>query len=255
MTKNPPRAAGAVSSDPELCYAKHFATSELPPARGVHGAALQLLATRRALASPGIPALLLWIAVGAGSYGAMIGCWRSPLQALYVGIKFPLLIVLTTAGNAALNGMLSRLLGTGLSFRQTVTAILHSFAITAVVLGSLAPLELYFVCELATPESPHAAQAHRAALVFNTVLIGIAGLLGLRHGLQALRRHLPSQALARRVFAGWLAGNIVLGSQLAWNLRPFFGTPSAEVAFLREHPFDGSFFESFFRSAWRLITA
>ena len=48
------------------------------------------------------------IVVGAGAYGAAMGWWRDPAQALYVGIKFPLIILLTTVGNALLNAMLAR---------------------------------------------------------------------------------------------------------------------------------------------------
>ena len=49
---------------------------------------------------------------GAGCYGAAMGWWRAPGQALYVAIKFPLIILLVTAlGNALLNAMLAPLLG------------------------------------------------------------------------------------------------------------------------------------------------
>ena len=38
------------------------------------------------------------IVIGAGTYGAAMGWWRCPLQALYTGIKLPLVILLTTLG-------------------------------------------------------------------------------------------------------------------------------------------------------------
>src|SRR5438477_11633344 len=59
------------------------------------------------------------IVLGAGVYGAAMGCWRSPLQALYVAIKFPLIILLTTLGNALLNAMLAPLLGLNIGLRQS----------------------------------------------------------------------------------------------------------------------------------------
>src|SRR5262245_28338408 len=58
------------------------------------------------------------IVLGAGVYGAVFGGWRSALQACYTGLKFPLVILLTTLGNALLNAMLAPLLGLSLSFRQ-----------------------------------------------------------------------------------------------------------------------------------------
>src|SRR5882724_729908 len=47
---------------------------------------------------------LIWfcvvaIVIGAGSYGAVMGSWRDAMQALYTGIKLPLVILLTTLGN------------------------------------------------------------------------------------------------------------------------------------------------------------
>ncbi len=59
------------------------------------------------------------IVFGAGLYGAAMGWWRDPQQALYVAIKFPLIILLTVAGNALINGMLAPLPGLNISFRQS----------------------------------------------------------------------------------------------------------------------------------------
>ncbi|HEX7260683.1 MAG TPA: hypothetical protein VF258_02620, partial [Luteolibacter sp.] len=35
-----------------------------------------------------------------------------------------------------------------------------------------------------------------------------------------------------------------LGAQFSWILRPFFGTPSQKIQFLRDHPMKGNFYES-----------
>ncbi len=79
------------------------------------------------------------IAVGSGIYGASIGLWRSPLQAVFVAIKMPLLIFATLSINAVLNGVLAALLGSGLTFRQTAMAILQSFALFSLMVGALGP--------------------------------------------------------------------------------------------------------------------
>jgi hypothetical protein len=85
------------------------------------------------------------IVVGGGGYGAVMGWWRDPLQALYTGIKLPLVILLTTLGNGLLNGMLAPLLGLNVTFRQSFTIVLMSFAVTAMVLGALSPVALFIV--------------------------------------------------------------------------------------------------------------
>src|SRR5205814_8705864 len=100
------------------------------------------------VASPGAAWALqsgVVLLVASGVYGLTVGLWRSPIQSLFTGIKIPLLILLTCAGNALLNGMLAQLLGSGLAMRQTTIAILSSFAAASVVLAALSPIALFIV--------------------------------------------------------------------------------------------------------------
>src|SRR6266567_5308842 len=85
------------------------------------------------------------IVIGAGLYGAAMGYWRDPRQALFVAIKFPLVILLTTIGNSLLNAMLAPLLGLNIGLRQSFLAILMSFTIASAVLGSFSPLTAFLV--------------------------------------------------------------------------------------------------------------
>ena len=82
----------------------------------------------------------LAIAVGSGLYGATIGLWRAELMAVYVAIKFPLLIFLTTLCNALLNWMLALMIGAGITFRQTLLAQLMGFTVAALILAAMAPI-------------------------------------------------------------------------------------------------------------------
>jgi hypothetical protein len=85
------------------------------------------------------------IVTGAGLYGAAMGCWRAPLQALFVAMKFPLILLLTSLGNALLNAMLAPLLGLNISFRQSFLAILTSFTVASAILGAFSPLVAFVV--------------------------------------------------------------------------------------------------------------
>ena len=69
-----------------------------------------------------------------------------------------------------------------------------------------------------------------------------------------LVQHTGSTPTALRTLLAWLAGNAFLGAQFSWILRPFFGSPSLEVAFLREDPMRGSFHEAVFRSSKRILS-
>ncbi len=188
------------------------------------------------------------ILAGAGLYGASMGCWRSPLQAGYVAVKFPLIILLTTLGNALLNGMLAPLLGLNLRFRQSLLAILLSFTIAAAILGAFSPVLFFLAWNL----PPMTAGRETGWLTFcflkvaNVAVIAFAGVMANVRLRQLLQRLSGDAGIARRVLFAWLAGNLLLGSQLCWILRPFFGAPDLGVQFLRPHPLQGNFYETVF---------
>ncbi len=196
------------------------------------------------------------IIVGAGFYGAAMGWWRDPQQALFVAIKFPLIILLTTLGNALLNAMLAPLLGLNLPFRQSFAAILMSCTIAAAILGAFSPLVAFMVWN-APPMSAGAASlpAYNVIKLTHVAVITFAGTMGNARLLQLLVRLGGSRAVAYRVLFAWLAGNLFLGSQLSWILRPFIGAPALPVEFIRTGALHGNFYENVFGSVLNLFTA
>ena len=191
------------------------------------------------------------IVVGAGLYGAAVGWWRDPLQALYVALKLPLILLLTGVGNALLNVMLAPLLGLNIHFRQSFLAILMSFAIAAAILGAFSPLVAFVVWNTPPMSTDFriSGGAYSFIMVANVVVIAFAGIAANVRLLQLLRELGGSSRVARRVLLAWLAGNLFLGSQLSWILRPFIGAPGLPVQFLRDHPLEGNFYEALFHSA------
>ncbi len=198
---------------------------------------------RPALGTLGRHAIL--IVVGAGSFGAAIGLWRDPLQALYTAIKLPLILLLCAAGNALLNGMIAALLGLKLTFRQSFLAILMSFSIAATILGSVSPVLFFYVWNM-TPFDPArpVTDAYSGLMVLAVAAIAFAGIASNIRLLGWLDRANASRVLSLRVLLFWLSGNLLLGSQLSWILRPFFGSPNLEVQFLRPDAFQGNFFQA-----------
>jgi len=190
------------------------------------------------------------ICVGAGLFGAAMGVWRSPLQAAYGAIKFPLIILLTGFGNALLNGMLAPLLGLNLRFRQSLLAILASFTLAAAILGAFSPLVWFLVWN--TPPLSAATTGSSAAYslvkVVTVAMIAFAGVAANVQLVRLLRRLAGDATIANRILSAWLAVNLLLGSQLSWMLRPFIGSPDLPVEFLRATAFRGNFFENVFRS-------
>lgn len=203
---------------------------------------------------------LVWVcvvamAVGAGAYGGAMGCWRDPWQALYTGFKLPLVFLLTTLGNGLLNGMLAPLLGFNVTFRQSLTIVLLTFATASVILGALSPVALFVVwntpplsaaTELSSPE-------YGLMQLTLAVLIACAGLAGNVHVLPLLKQWTRSATTARKVLVAWLAGNLFLGSQIAWVLRPFLWDPAGPTRFIGREYFRGSFYETLFEAGRRLV--
>ena len=198
---------------------------------------------------------LMIIVAGSGLYGAAIGYWRAPLQALFVAAKLPLIILLTTLGNAVLNALLAPLLGLNIGFKQSLLAILMSFTIASTILGALSPIAAFMIWNM----PPLLAGSENSGATYNLIqlsLVAIIAFAGIAANLRLIQllQHLSGKAaIARRVLFAWLAGNLFLGSQLAWILRPFIGSPDLPVVFLRPTAFQGNFYETVFRAAMHLL--
>lgn len=188
------------------------------------------------------------IVLGSSVYGATIGLWRAPLQSVFTAIKFPILIFLTCIGNGVVNGMLAQVLGSGLSFRQTAFAILMSFAVASLILGCFSPITLFILYNAPPLASEHAILGHSVMLLAHVFVIAFAGVVANRRLFGLLQKVSGHDHTARAVLLSWLAGNLFLGAQLAWNLRPFIGSPTLAIQFLRDNPLRGNFYEAVWRA-------
>jgi hypothetical protein len=142
-----------------------------------------------------------------------------------------------------------------IGLRQSLMAVLMSFAIASIILGAFMPVVLFIVWN--TTSSGVTSGAALAAYSFmqltHVALISFAGTVG-NVRLTPLLRLLSGDArAARRVLFAWLAGNLFLGSQICWVLRPFVGRPDMPVEFLGAHPFEGSLYETVFNALRDLI--
>ena len=203
---------------------------------------------------------LLWVCVGAivagaGVYGLVMGSWRDAAQAIYTGIKLPLVLLLTTMGNGMLNGMLAPLLGLNVTFKQSLVLVLFSFSIASLILGALAPVALLIVWNtppLTTGTRLSSVEYGFLQLVL-AAFVAAAGIAGNAKLLPLLQQWTTSYVAGRRVLIAWLAANLFLGSQIAWVLRPFIWDPAGPSEFIGRQYFHGSFFETVFEAARRLL--
>ena len=99
---------------------------------------------------------------------------------------------------------------------------------------------------------PFANPAHWFIIV-GLAGIAFAGVMANQRLFDLLRKISGSKATASTVLFAWLSGNLFLGAQLAWNLRPFIGAPTLQVQFLRDDPLRGNFYEAVWRAFQHLF--
>lgn len=184
------------------------------------------------------------IIAGFGAYGLTVGLWRAPIMGFYVALKMPFLIFTTLAFNGFLNGMFGVLLGSGLGFRQSILAQLVSFTIAALILGSLSPILLFTALTSPEPDPTVHTISYASFISVHTVLIGIAGVFANVHLARLLIVFARSKGAAALTLFAWLGGNAFLGTQLAWLMRPFLGSPNIEIQFVRPDAFESNFYET-----------
>jgi hypothetical protein len=141
----------------------------------------------------------------------------------------------------------------GLSFKQTSLAILMSFAIAASILAGFAPITLFVWFNAPALASPDAILGHSLMLLTHVFVIAFAGVAANQRLLRLLETTSGHVRTGRAVFFSWLAGNLFLGAQLAWNLRPFIGSPKLAVQFLRNDPLRGNFYEAVWHALGHLF--
>jgi hypothetical protein len=146
------------------------------------------------------------------------------------------------------------LLGLNIPFRQSFSAILMSFTIAAAILGAFSPIIAFMVWNL--PEitsNTSVGWAYSFMMLAHVAVIALAGASGNIRLFQLLVRLGGNRKVALRVLVAWLAGNLFLGSQLSWILRPFIGSPGLPVEFFRVTAFQGNFYEAVFRSLMNIF--
>lgn len=187
------------------------------------------------------------VLMGSGSalFGASMGWWRAPEQALFTAVKFPVVGVVTMLGNALLNAIVAPLLGVNIGFRRSLLAVMMASTIASVVLGGMSPLLVFLIHNVAPLEEVGSGgEGHAVILLSLVAMVAFAGVAANVRLFQLLTRLSGSSGAALKVLLAWLGGNLLLGSQVSWMLRPFIGSPGLPVQFLRPDWLQGSFFEA-----------
>jgi hypothetical protein len=195
-----------------------------------------------------IQAMLVACFAFLAGYGFVMGASHSLLQAVVALIKLPVLFLATLAICASSLHFFNILFGSKQTLLQTVALILTAISTTAVLLFSLAPITLFFLLS---------SSQYDFFMLLNVVFFAVAGALGvmfLQEGMRIVTEAEGDTSIQTRrmIFALWVILYGFVGSQMAWTLSPFIGSP--EKAFILFNPSDGNFYTYVLESLRELLS-
>jgi hypothetical protein len=226
-----------------------------------------------------IGSLLIASSVFLASYGAIIGASNSWLQMIASAIKLPALYLITLTICLPTLYFFDILFGSALTLGQYTVLVLISISVISVLLFSFAPITLFFLISV---------HDYNFFLLLNVAIFAFTGFMGVKFLYQAMQTidrlepaklepvptkadlepndFLPIDQLAvqsqlpapitnqrtrKRLLQFWLILYALVGSQLGWTLRPFFGAPGESFQLFRT--IEGNFYSQVFRSLFTLL--
>lgn len=182
-------------------------------------------------------ALLICSSMFFAIYGAIIGAFHSWEQAISSAVKLPALYLITLLICFPTLYFFNTLFGSRKTAGQHFTILLTAVAVISVLLFSFAPITLFFLIS---------TQNYQFFILLNVAIFTLTGFIGIKslyQGMQLLAQQ-DTDGLETRmsILRFWLVLYAFVGTQLAWTLRPFFGTPGTTFVLFRQ--LEGNFYLS-----------
>lgn len=191
--------------------------------------------------------LLLAIIVSLSSfYGLIMGTSSGIPQMLSSAAKVPILYLLTLLVCYPVLYVVVVIMGSRLTFLQTLALILLAVALNSILLASCSPIVLFFT--ITGTDYYFLILLHVAIFGFS----GVWAMLALWRGLLAMCETsslYPRQAV--KILQIWIIVFAFVGTQMAWSLRPFVGSPDLEFEIFRTQQ-QGNFYHAVWNSVLNL---
>lgn len=215
-------------------------------------------------------------------YGAIIGSSSSWQQLVVSAVKLPALYLLTLLICLPTLFFFDILFGSKLDFKQYAALSLTTVAVISVLLFAFAPITLFFLISI---------HDYNFFLLLNVAILGLTGIIGVNLFYGAVlavvddkisttktattvkvptkeddskgkfitsdtvtpKSPQPTLPKARlQLLQFWLVLYGLVGSQLGWTLRPFFGAPGEPFQLFRD--IEGNFYQQVIRLTIDLLT-
>ena len=162
-------------------------------------------------------------------YGVIIGSIQGWLQMLSSGFKLPALYLLTLLICLPTLYLFDVIFGSKRTFAQYVALLLASMSMISVMLCGFAPITLFFRLSI---------NDQNFFRLLNIAIFALTGVIGIKFFHKAMVSLIDSESESlpnrHKLIRAWLILYGFVGSQLAWTLRPFFGTQGYPFALFRE---------------------
>ena len=186
-------------------------------------------------------ALLLCSSIFFAIYGAIIGSSHSWMQALSSAVKLPALYLITLIICFPTLYFFNILFGSKKTFGQHFAMLLTSVSVISVLLFSFAPITLFFLIS---------TRSYQFYKLLNVVVFAITGFIGIKFLYQGMgmlsKEDEEGQTTRMSILRFWLILYAFVGTQLAWTLRPFFGSPDSPFELFRQ--MQGNFYLDILRA-------
>jgi hypothetical protein len=179
-------------------------------------------------------------------YGAIIGSSNGWQQMLMSTAKLPALYLLTLLICLPTLYFFDILFGSKADFKQYTVMSLTTVSVISVLLFSFAPVTLFFLISI---------RDYHFFLLLNVAIFSLTGFVGVNLFYKGVRTVMGFDAKTPKIRSNLLLSWVVLyglvGSQLGWTLRPFFGSPGEPFQLFRT--LEGNFYAQVIRSLRTLI--
>lgn len=193
----------------------------------------QLLETTRTM--------ILCTALCTALFGAVLGSFRGGSQIAFAALKLPLVTLFTAALVAPAIPALHRILHRPSDLRRDIALLTTAFALASILLAALAPLLLFAIM---------IGLNYHLLILLTVALCAASGVAGLHLLWQGLSRSDTRHTHAAGAVVVLLIA--LVGSQLAWTLRPYLVRPRTPEPPIVRH-LEGSFVEAIAHSTRSLV--
>jgi hypothetical protein len=177
-----------------------------------------------------INSLLICSSIFFAIYGGIIGASSSWQQALASMVKLPALYLMTLMICLPTLYFFNVFFGSRKPFGQYVALLLSAMAVISVLLFSFAPITLLFMTTT--------TNNYQFFKLLNVIIFSLTGFLGIKFFYEAMQafseNELVGQETREKILQLWLILYGLVGCQLGWTLRPFFGNPGMPFELFRE---------------------